>query len=112
MAYWLFKSEPEAFSWQQLKKLGASGLAMGRVRNHQARNNMPWRSATRLLLPFVGWTIVGIVRATPGPCRARSDDPRWECVDVARRNRHAAAGDARRHQAPAAKVVPPMALAK
>ena len=38
MAYWLMKSEPSAYSWQQLlkdKKTGWSG-----VRNYAARNNM------------------------------------------------------------------------
>lgn len=38
MATWLFKSEPEAYSWDQLvkdKKTGWTG-----VRNHQANNNM------------------------------------------------------------------------
>lgn len=38
MAYWLLKSEPEAYSWAQLqkdKKTGWSG-----VRNFQAANNM------------------------------------------------------------------------
>jgi predicted RNA-binding protein with PUA-like domain len=38
MAYWLMKSEPEAYSWQQLskdKKTGWTG-----VRNYQASNNM------------------------------------------------------------------------
>jgi len=40
MAYWLFKSEPEAFSWSDLKKLGAKGSQWDGVRNYQARNNM------------------------------------------------------------------------
>lgn len=38
MAYWLMKSEPDAYSWQQMvkdKKTGWSG-----VRNYQAANNM------------------------------------------------------------------------
>jgi predicted RNA-binding protein with PUA-like domain len=39
MAYWLFKSEPEAWSWdQQIKKKGAE--PWNGVRNHQAANNM------------------------------------------------------------------------
>jgi predicted RNA-binding protein with PUA-like domain len=40
MAYWLFKSEPEAWSWQQQKRKGASGEPWSGVRNHQAANNM------------------------------------------------------------------------
>jgi predicted RNA-binding protein with PUA-like domain len=39
MAYWLFKSEPEAWSWdQQVAKKGPE--PWNGVRNHQAANNM------------------------------------------------------------------------
>ena len=38
MATWLFKSEPETFSWDDLVRLGAT--AWDGVRNHQAANNM------------------------------------------------------------------------
>jgi predicted RNA-binding protein with PUA-like domain len=39
MAYWLFKTEPEAWSWDQQKaKKGAEPWSG--VRNHQAANNM------------------------------------------------------------------------
>ena len=40
MAYWLLKSEPEAWSWQQQKRKGASGEPWTGVRNHQAANNL------------------------------------------------------------------------
>jgi len=40
MAYWLFKTEPSAWSWEQQKKKGAKGEAWSGVRNHQAANNM------------------------------------------------------------------------
>ena len=40
MAYWLFKSEPETWSWDQQKKKGARGEPWSGVRNHQAANNM------------------------------------------------------------------------
>jgi predicted RNA-binding protein with PUA-like domain len=40
MVYWLFKTEPEAWSWQQQKRKGASGEPWTGVRNHQAANNM------------------------------------------------------------------------
>jgi predicted RNA-binding protein with PUA-like domain len=40
MAYWLFKSEPEAWSWQQQKRKGASGEPWSGVRNFQAANAM------------------------------------------------------------------------
>jgi len=40
MAYWLFKSEPGAWSWAQQKKRGAKGEPWNGVRNYQAANNM------------------------------------------------------------------------
>lgn len=38
MAYWLFKSEPEAYSWDKLVKDKRTGWTG--VRNYQANNNM------------------------------------------------------------------------
>jgi predicted RNA-binding protein with PUA-like domain len=40
MAYWLFKSEPEAWSWDQQKKKGAKGEPWSGVRNFAAAKNM------------------------------------------------------------------------
>jgi predicted RNA-binding protein with PUA-like domain len=40
MAYWLFKTEPETWSWEQQKKKGAKGEPWSGVRNYQAANNM------------------------------------------------------------------------
>ncbi|MDE1937639.1 MAG: EVE domain-containing protein [Alphaproteobacteria bacterium] len=40
MAYWLLKSEPEAWSWVQQKKKGGKGEPWSGVRNYQAANNM------------------------------------------------------------------------
>jgi len=40
MAYWLFKSEPEAWSWEAQKKKGAKGEPWSGVRNFTAANNM------------------------------------------------------------------------
>lgn len=40
MAYWLFKSEPEAWSWDQQKARAAKGEPWSGVRNYQAANNM------------------------------------------------------------------------
>jgi len=40
MAYWLFKSEPETWSWDQQKARGAKGEPWSGVRNYQAANNM------------------------------------------------------------------------
>jgi predicted RNA-binding protein with PUA-like domain len=40
MAYWLYKSEAETWSWDQQKKKGSKGEPWTGVRNHQANNNM------------------------------------------------------------------------
>lgn len=40
MQYWLMKSEPETWSWQQQQKRGAKGEMWDGVRNHQAANFM------------------------------------------------------------------------
>ncbi|MFO1248547.1 MAG: EVE domain-containing protein [Alphaproteobacteria bacterium] len=40
MAYWLFKSEPETWSWEMQKKKGAKGEPWSGVRNHTAKQNM------------------------------------------------------------------------
>lgn len=40
MAYWLFKTEPETFSWEMQKKRGAKGEPWSGVRNHTAKQNM------------------------------------------------------------------------
>ena len=38
MAYWLLKTEPDEFSWQQLCACGARGEIWDGIRNHQAAN--------------------------------------------------------------------------
>ena len=40
MAYWLVKSEPAAWSWDQQVKDGAKGTAWTGVRNHSAKLNL------------------------------------------------------------------------
>jgi predicted RNA-binding protein with PUA-like domain len=84
--YWLLKSEPDVFSWDNQKARGAAGEPWTGVRNYLARNNM--RAMQRGDLGFfyhsnIGKEIVGIVRviatAHPDP-----DDTTgtWQCVDV------------------------------
>jgi predicted RNA-binding protein with PUA-like domain len=86
MAYWLFKSEPDTWGWDQQVAKGAAGEEWGGVRNYQARNNM--RAMKRGDLGFfyhsnIGKEIVGIVEV----CResqpdSTTDDPRWDCVMI------------------------------
>jgi predicted RNA-binding protein with PUA-like domain len=40
MKYWLFKSEPGTWSWQQMIGAGVRGTGWTGVRNHQAKLNM------------------------------------------------------------------------
>lgn len=40
MAYWLVKSEPDAWSWDQQVKDGAKGTPWTGVRNHSAKLNL------------------------------------------------------------------------
>jgi predicted RNA-binding protein with PUA-like domain len=86
ISHWLFKSEPDVFSWEMLKARGKAGEPWDGVRNYQARNNM---RAMRLGdLGFFyhsneGKEIVGIleVAALAHP-DAKDGTGTWECVDV------------------------------
>jgi predicted RNA-binding protein with PUA-like domain len=40
MRYWLFKSEPATWSWEQQVKAGANGTHWNGVRNHLAKQQM------------------------------------------------------------------------
>ena len=40
MAYWLVKSEPDSWSWDQQVKAGAKGTPWTGVRNHTAKQNL------------------------------------------------------------------------
>lgn len=84
MAYWLMKSEPFKYSWDQLvkdKKTFWDG-----VRNYGARNNL--RSMKKGDLAFFyhsneGVEIVGIMQIVREAYQdPTSDDPNWVAVDV------------------------------
>lgn len=86
MAYWLLKSEPSTWSWDDQVAKGDVGEEWDGVRNYQARNNMK-----AMKLGDLGFfyhsvketRIVGVVEvcAEAHP-DSTTDDPRWECVDV------------------------------
>ncbi len=64
MAYWLMKSEPDAWSWDQQIKKGAKGESWNGVRNHTAKQNlMKMKKGERAFFYHsnVGKEIVGIV---------------------------------------------------
>lgn len=86
MAYWLFKSEPSTWSWEDQLAKGDAGEEWDGVRNYQARNNM-----RKMAIGDQGFfyhsqkdkEVVGIVeviaQAHPD---STTDDDRWECVDI------------------------------
>ncbi|WP_439543598.1 EVE domain-containing protein [Hyphomicrobium sp.] len=86
MAYWLLKSEPDAFSWDDLIAKGAKGEPWSGVRNFTARNNMQaMQKGDRGFFYHsnIGKEIVGICEvialAHPDPT---DDTGKWRCVDV------------------------------
>jgi predicted RNA-binding protein with PUA-like domain len=87
MAYWLFKSEPENWSWDQQVAAGEKGTEWDHVRNYQARNNMVAMRKGELGFFYTsmeGKSIVGIVKVA-AEAHPDSTDPegKWSCVDVA-----------------------------
>ncbi len=86
MAHWLFKSEPEVWSWEMQKAKGKAGEEWAGVRNYQARNNMRAMQLGEQGFFYHsndGREIVGIVEV----CKlvhpdSTTDDVRWECVDI------------------------------
>ena len=64
MKYWLLKSEPNVWSIEQQKKVGAKGATWDGVRNHQAANNLKQMKKGDLCFFYhsnIGKEIVGIV---------------------------------------------------
>ena len=86
MARWLFKSEPDAWSWDKQKAKGEAGQEWDGVRNYQARNNMREMKVGDLGFFYhsnEGKAVVGIVEvAAPAHRDSTTDDERWECVDI------------------------------
>lgn len=86
MAYWLFKSEPFKWSWEQQKAKGDAGEEWDGIRNYQARNfmrDMKIGDQGFFYHSNEGKEVVGIVEV----CKeihpdSTTDDPRWECVDI------------------------------
>ena len=86
MAYWLFKSEPGAFGWDDQVALGQRGGEWDGVRNYQARNNMQAMKVGDLGFFYHSVDekrIVGIVEVCGEAHQdSTTDDKRWQCVDV------------------------------
>lgn len=86
MRYWLFKSEPSIWGWDDQLRKGEAGEEWDGVRNYQARNFM-----REMQIGDRGFfyhsqsekAVVGIVEvmAEAHP-DSTTDDDRWECVDI------------------------------
>jgi len=84
MAYWLVKSEPSTYSWEDLVKEGQT--CWSGVRNYAARlhlRNMKKGEEVLFYHSNEGTDIVGLARvikeAYPDPT---TDDERWVAVDI------------------------------
>jgi predicted RNA-binding protein with PUA-like domain len=85
MAYWLLKTEPETWSWDDQKKAGKSGTEWTGVRNFTAQGNMKaMKKGDQAFFYHTGDAkeIVGIAEivkeAHPEP-----GDEQWKCVTIA-----------------------------
>lgn len=86
MRYWLFKSEPSTWGWEDQKAKGDAGEEWDGVRNYQARNHMRDMAVGDLGFFYHSQkekSVVGIVEvvAEAHP-DSTTDDDRWECVDI------------------------------
>ena len=84
MNYWLVKSEPSAYSWDDLVKLGRDHW--DGVRNYQARNNMKLMKEGDEVLFYhsvKGKEVVGIAKVVKEYYQdPTTDDDRWVVVDL------------------------------
>ncbi len=86
MAKWLFKSEPDVFSFPMLQAKGKAGEEWTGIRNYQARNNMRKMQLGEqgfFYYSNIGKAVVGVVEV----CKlihpdSTADVPAWECVDL------------------------------
>ncbi|MEM8582132.1 MAG: EVE domain-containing protein [Pseudomonadota bacterium] len=86
MRYWLFKSEPDTWSWDQQVAKGDAGEEWDGVRNYQARNFMREMTLGDRGFFYHSQTDKAVV-GTVEVCAeihpdSTTDDPRWECVDI------------------------------
>ena len=86
MRYWLFKSEPSTWSWDDQVAKGDAGEEWDGVRNYQARNFMREMSIGDRGFFYHSQSekaVVGTVEVVAGAHPdSTTDDHRWECVDI------------------------------
>ena len=86
MSYWLVKSEPGTWSWEQQVKAGAKGTAWTGVRNHTAKLNlMKMKKGDRAFFYHSGdgKEIVGVAEVTREPFPDPTDETKkFVAVDL------------------------------
>ncbi|SFH06925.1 Predicted RNA-binding protein, contains PUA-like domain [Palleronia marisminoris] len=86
MNYWLMKTEPAEWSWDDQVAKGAKGEEWSGVRNYQARNKMREMQVGDRAFFYHSQTdkaCVGIVEVTaPAHPDPTDDTGRWDCVTV------------------------------
>ena len=84
MSFWLFKSEPNAISFQSLWDTLPADEEWHGIRNYGARNNMRLMKLGERGFFYhsnIGREVVGIVEVTRlSQQDSKTDDPRWDCV--------------------------------
>lgn len=87
MAYWLFKSEPETWSWDMQVKAGAAGTEWTGVKNFTARNHMrEMKKGDEGFFYHSGGekAVVGLVKVVKEAHPDSTDTTgQWQCVDIA-----------------------------
>ena len=76
MHYWLMKSEPDVWSIEQQKKVGAKGATWDGVRNYQAANNLKKMQKGDLCFFYhsnIGKEVVGIVEVIKSAFKDKTD---------------------------------------
>ncbi|MFN4123021.1 MAG: EVE domain-containing protein [Flavobacteriales bacterium] len=85
MQYWLVKSEPFKYSWEQFEKDGQT--FWDGVRNYQARNNLKSMQQGDLVLFYHsndGLSVIGVAKVVKIAYQdPTTDDDRWVAVDLA-----------------------------
>ncbi len=83
-SYWLVKSEPFKYSWEQFLNDGST--YWDGVRNYQARNNLRAMGKGDLVLYYhsnEGLAVVGVARVIKEAYQdPTTDDDRWSVVDL------------------------------
>ncbi|MBP7000051.1 EVE domain-containing protein [Amaricoccus sp.] len=86
MAHWLFKSEPDTWSWDMQVAKGDAGQEWDGVRNFQARNNMKAMQKGDLGFFYHSGderAVVGVVEViAEAHADSTAEDGRWQCVDL------------------------------